>query len=142
LNKYFLFSLIPLLFHHPQPHRYPHICGQQFLTLISQLLINLWPPRTMSVVSIIGLMAAEQTAIAGDDYCVGATSEAVRGRVKGLAEGQAKGLAEGEAIGMEKGKMEALIEIVCSALRNNMPVKQIQLLTGLPEEKIQELTKS
>jgi predicted transposase/invertase (TIGR01784 family) len=68
------------------------------------------------------------------------------GRAEGLAEGRAEGLAEGraegEAIGMEKGKMEALIEIARSALRNNMPVKQIQLLTGLSEEKIQELTKS
>jgi hypothetical protein len=38
--------------------------------------------------------------------------------------------------------MEAIIEIARIALRNNMPVEQIHALTGLPKEKIQELTKN
>jgi predicted transposase/invertase (TIGR01784 family) len=72
-----------------------------------------------------------------------------KGLAEGRAEGQAKGLAEGraegEAIGMqkgiEKGKMEALVEIVRHAAHSGIPVKQIQVLTSLSEEKIQELTK-
>jgi hypothetical protein len=37
--------------------------------------------------------------------------------------------------------MEALIEIVRHAADSGIPVKQIQTLTGLPEEKIRELIK-
>jgi predicted transposase/invertase (TIGR01784 family) len=69
-----------------------------------------------------------------------------KGEAIGLQKGEVIGLQKGEAIGLqkgiEKGKMEALIEIVRHAAQSGIPVKQIQILTGLSEEKIQELVKS
>ena len=51
------------------------------------------------------------------------------------SEGIAEGLAEGEA----KGKIEAQREMTINLLKNNYPIEEIAKITGLPEEKINNL---
>ena len=57
------------------------------------------------------------------------------GLQKGIAEGRAEGLAEGEAIGTEK----SLKNIVLNAKCNKFSVEQIQAITHLSKEKIEEI---
>jgi predicted transposase/invertase (TIGR01784 family) len=61
-----------------------------------------------------------------------------------LNEGHAKGRVEGEAIGLQKGRaegrQEAVKEMAINALRNGIPVAQIQALTGLSKEEIEEIS--
>ncbi|MDR1407317.1 MAG: hypothetical protein LBJ23_04645, partial [Tannerella sp.] len=57
------------------------------------------------------------------------------GREKGREEGEAIGMAKGEAVGREKGKAE----VVISCRRNGIPLEQIQLVTGLDRERIEEI---
>ena len=61
------------------------------------------------------------------------------GIAKGMTEGIAKGMAEGEAKGIEKGMQKKLKDIVLNAQRNGFSIAQIQIITNLPEEKIQEI---
>ncbi|MDR1274763.1 MAG: Rpn family recombination-promoting nuclease/putative transposase [Odoribacteraceae bacterium] len=67
------------------------------------------------------------------------------GRAEGLVEGRAEGLAEGRAegikIGEEKGIEKSQRSIVLNALRTGLSVAQIQAITGLSEEKIQEISR-
>ncbi|MDR1408031.1 MAG: PD-(D/E)XK nuclease family transposase, partial [Tannerella sp.] len=57
------------------------------------------------------------------------------GREKGREEGESIGMAKGEAVGREKGKAE----VVISCSRNGIPLEQIQLITGLDRERIEEI---
>ncbi|MDR0737765.1 MAG: Rpn family recombination-promoting nuclease/putative transposase [Prevotellaceae bacterium] len=57
------------------------------------------------------------------------------GLAKGHAEGLAEGRAEGEAIGLEKG----LRDVVLNAKRKGLPITQIQDITNLSKEKIEEI---
>jgi predicted transposase/invertase (TIGR01784 family) len=59
--------------------------------------------------------------------------------VDALAKGMAIGKAEGEAIGIEKGKAEGKAEVVIACSRAGIPLEQIQLVTGLDREKIEEI---
>jgi predicted transposase/invertase (TIGR01784 family) len=53
-----------------------------------------------------------------------------------LKKGHAEGRAEGEAIGIEKGRAEALREMARKAMRDGLPLAQVQALTGLSEKEI------
>ncbi|MDR1406971.1 MAG: Rpn family recombination-promoting nuclease/putative transposase, partial [Tannerella sp.] len=57
------------------------------------------------------------------------------GEAIGMAKGEAIGLAKGEAAGREKGKAE----VVITCRRNGIPLEQIQLVTGLDRERIEEI---
>ncbi|MDR1500228.1 MAG: Rpn family recombination-promoting nuclease/putative transposase [Tannerellaceae bacterium] len=61
------------------------------------------------------------------------------GIAEGKAEGKAEGIAEGEAIGIEKGKAEGKAEVVIACSRTGIPLEQIQSITGLSIEKIEEI---
>ncbi|MDR1407132.1 MAG: PD-(D/E)XK nuclease family transposase, partial [Tannerella sp.] len=61
------------------------------------------------------------------------------GREKGEAIGREKGREEGEVIGIEKGKAEGKAEVVITCSRNGIPLEQIQLVTGLDRERIEEI---
>jgi predicted transposase/invertase (TIGR01784 family) len=61
------------------------------------------------------------------------------GKAEGLAEGKAEGLTEGLAKGKAEGKAEALREIVVGAMHSGATIAQIQAITGLSEEKIDEM---
>jgi predicted transposase/invertase (TIGR01784 family) len=71
----------------------------------------------------------------------------VVGMKKGMEKGLKKGRAEGEAIGMEKGRAEgkaegreeAFVEMIRSASRNNLPLEQLQDMTGFSMERIEEI---
>lgn len=83
------------------------------------------------------------------------SSSLKKGRAEGLAEGEviglqkgrekgkAEGRAEGEAIGLQKGreegKAEAMREMVLNAQRGGHSVAQIQTITGLRKEEIEEI---
>ncbi|MDR1454977.1 MAG: hypothetical protein LBJ01_04935, partial [Tannerella sp.] len=58
-----------------------------------------------------------------------------KGEAIGIAKGKAEGRAEGEAIGKAKGKAEVVI--TCS--RNGFSREQIQLITGLSKEAIEQI---
>jgi predicted transposase/invertase (TIGR01784 family) len=58
-----------------------------------------------------------------------------KGLKKGETIGMKKGRAEGEAIGMEK----AFVEMIRSGSRNKLPLEQLQAMTGLSKERIEEI---
>jgi predicted transposase/invertase (TIGR01784 family) len=58
---------------------------------------------------------------------------------KGEAFGVEKGRAEGLAEGIAKGRAEELKNMVISGARNGFTIAQIQAITNLPEEKIEEI---
>jgi predicted transposase/invertase (TIGR01784 family) len=57
------------------------------------------------------------------------------GMVKGRAEGLQEGMQKGEAIGLEKG----LRDVVLNAKRKGLSITQIQDITNLSKEKIEEI---
>ncbi|MDR0691922.1 MAG: Rpn family recombination-promoting nuclease/putative transposase [Prevotellaceae bacterium] len=57
------------------------------------------------------------------------------GVAKGMADGMAKGMAEGDAIGAEK----SLKNVILNAKRNKFSIAQIQDITNLSKEKIEEI---
>jgi predicted transposase YdaD len=61
-----------------------------------------------------------------------------KGKAEGRAEGKVEGREEGEAIGIEKGKAE----VVITCRRNGIPLEQIQLVTGLDRERIEEILRA
>jgi predicted transposase YdaD len=77
----------------------------------------------------------------------------IEGRIEGRKEGEAIGLEKGEKIGLEKGEAiglekgvaiglkKALAEVALTAARNGLPEDQIQAITGLTKEAIQEILK-
>jgi predicted transposase/invertase (TIGR01784 family) len=69
-------------------------------------------------------------------YIVDALDE---GHAEGLQEGIEKGRAEGEAFGLQKGIEKALKQMALTALRDGLPLAQIQRLTGLTPEEINKL---
>jgi predicted transposase YdaD len=65
-----------------------------------------------------------------------------KGEAKGIAKGRAEGRAEGIAEGEAKGKKENLINIVLNCRRNSLSIEQMQAITGLGEEELQEILRS
>jgi predicted transposase/invertase (TIGR01784 family) len=63
------------------------------------------------------------------------------GEAEGLKKGEAKGLKEGEAKGLKKGEAKTLKRIVVNAKDNGFSLEQIQLLTKLSAEQINEILK-
>jgi predicted transposase YdaD len=61
------------------------------------------------------------------------------GLEKGRAEGEAIGLEKGEAIGLEKGRAEELKNIVLKAYHGGFSTAQIQIITNLSKEQIEEI---
>jgi predicted transposase/invertase (TIGR01784 family) len=68
------------------------------------------------------------------------------GEAKGRAEGRAEGIAEGEAKGRAEGHAEgekkSLINIVLNCRRNGFSIEQMQTITSLGEEELQEILRS
>lgn len=62
------------------------------------------------------------------------------GREKGIAEGLEKGIAEGRQEGIQTGIQQSQKSIVCNALKMGLSVNQIMELTGLSEERVNELS--
>jgi predicted transposase/invertase (TIGR01784 family) len=56
--------------------------------------------------------------------------------------GEAKGESRGKAIGEATGRKKTLIDIVLNCRRNEIPIEQMQALTGLNEEELQEILRS
>jgi predicted transposase/invertase (TIGR01784 family) len=56
-----------------------------------------------------------------------------------VQEAQIKAEEKGMEKGMEKGKAEGKIEVVLNALKINLPIEQIQTLTGLTQTEITEI---
>jgi predicted transposase/invertase (TIGR01784 family) len=65
-----------------------------------------------------------------------------KGLEKGRAEGLAEGLEKGRAEGLAKGKEESLIETVINSARLGLSLEQIQVITGVSKEKIEEIFKT
>jgi predicted transposase/invertase (TIGR01784 family) len=69
-----------------------------------------------------------------------------KGKIEGRAEGRAEGIAEGEARGraegIAEGQTKSLISIVLNCRRNGFSTEQIQAITGLSGEKVQEILNS
>jgi predicted transposase/invertase (TIGR01784 family) len=61
------------------------------------------------------------------------------GEAKGRAEGEAKGRAEGKAEGRAEGEAEALRNMARNAARSGFTIAQIQAVTGLSKETIEEM---
>jgi hypothetical protein len=61
------------------------------------------------------------------------------GKLEGRAEGKVEGLAEGLAKGEAKGREKSLINVVLNGRRNGFSVEQIEVITGLNEERILEI---
>jgi predicted transposase/invertase (TIGR01784 family) len=59
-----------------------------------------------------------------------------------IYEGKLTGRAEGKAEGLAEGRAESLIGVVLNGRRNGFSVEQIQMITGLGEEKILEIFRS
>jgi flagellar biosynthesis/type III secretory pathway protein FliH len=62
-----------------------------------------------------------------------------KGEAKGRIEGRAEGEAKGRAEGIVEGETKSLISIVLNCRRNGFSMEQIQAITGLSGEKIQEI---
>jgi predicted transposase YdaD len=58
---------------------------------------------------------------------------------KGIAEGRAKGIAEGKAKWMAKGRAEELKNVIINAKHTGLSIAQIQSITKLSKEKIEEI---
>ena len=58
---------------------------------------------------------------------------------KGMAEGIAKGMEKGMEKGIEKGRAEELKNVILNAKRNGFSIVEIQLITNLSKEKIEEI---
>jgi predicted transposase/invertase (TIGR01784 family) len=65
-----------------------------------------------------------------------------RGLAKGLERGRAEGKEEGLVEGEAKGREENLINNVLNGMRNGFSVGQIQVITGLSEERILKIFRS
>jgi predicted transposase/invertase (TIGR01784 family) len=80
------------------------------------------------------------------DYVLRLRSENRSTIATAKAEGRLEGRAEGEVIGLEKGraegKAESKAEIVITCKRIGLPLEQMQAITGLDREKIEEILKS
>ncbi|MDR0699106.1 MAG: Rpn family recombination-promoting nuclease/putative transposase [Tannerella sp.] len=66
----------------------------------------------------------------------------IEGEAKGEAKGIAKGRAEGRAEGIAEGEAKKLINIVLNCKRNSFSIEQMQAITGLGEEELQEILRS
>jgi predicted transposase YdaD len=64
------------------------------------------------------------------------------GEAKGRAEGEAKGRAEGREEGRAEGEKESIINIVLNCRHNGFSIEQMQTITGLGEEELQEILRS
>jgi predicted transposase/invertase (TIGR01784 family) len=61
---------------------------------------------------------------------------------EGEEKGQAKGRAEGLAEGLAEGEKKSMINIVLNCRRNGFSIEQMQTITGLAEEELQEILRS
>lgn len=64
-----------------------------------------------------------------------------QGMKKGMKKGMEKGMKKGMEKGMKKGKEEGKTEVAKNLLSLNVPMKTIQMATGLSEEEINKLRK-
>jgi predicted transposase/invertase (TIGR01784 family) len=64
------------------------------------------------------------------------------GEAKGLAKGIAKGRAEGRAEGIAEGEKNSIVNIVLNCKHNSFSIEQMQTITGLGEEELQEILRS
>jgi predicted transposase/invertase (TIGR01784 family) len=62
------------------------------------------------------------------------------GMEKGMEQGIKKGMEKGMEKGRAEGREETIREMVLNAHRNGLSVVQIQAITGLSAEKIEEIT--
>jgi len=60
---------------------------------------------------------------------------------KGFEKGITKGLKQGHKKGLQKGRQERDREIVLEMLKENLSIKQVSKLTGLPIKEIKALQK-
>jgi predicted transposase YdaD len=61
------------------------------------------------------------------------------GRAEGEAKGRAEGEAKGKAEGLAEGEAKSLTGVVLNCKRDGFSLEQIQMITGLDREKIQEI---
>jgi predicted transposase/invertase (TIGR01784 family) len=68
--------------------------------------------------------------------------DAIRVENSLIYEGIIEGIAKGRAEGIAEGEKKKLINIVLNCRRNSFSIEQMQAITGLGEEELQEILRS